>query len=169
MFAVAACRGGPQAPSEEVLEAAPGAQAEPSSSAAEGPDLSREDHDACVAQASHEPFPVFIAPTGTSEFREHFIGRFEELRCCLTPARARALRGETIRILFFPRERDPAEGAVASLDEVFDPGYPRESACIDAVLATWAMPHSPVSDVVRVDDDGRARTSNATLTLGWRL
>ncbi len=170
MLCAAACRGAAQAPSQASTAVPPGTPAEGASGgAAAQPDLAQSDHDACVAQASREPFPAFIAPTGSAAFREHFVGRFEELRCCLTPARARALRGASIRILFFPRGRDPAQGAVASLDEVFDPAFPGESACIDAVLATWTMPHAPVSDVIRVDDEGRARTSNATLSLAWRL
>lgn len=133
-------------------------------------DLRPEAGAACVAHASRADFPPFIAPRGTPEFRAHFAARFDELRCCLTPQRALELQGSQIQIWFVPRDRhDPHAGASAALDEMFDAQRPIESACLDAVLATWVMSHAPVSDLITVDAYGRTESRSASLTVPWRF
>jgi len=134
-------------------------------------DLDRSVGDACIAGASEGPFPTFIAPSGSSAFREELRRRVADLDCCLTPLRRSELALGRLELTFEPLGDTPEAGAQAVLGARLDPDRPHESDCLETIVGRWIMTPAPVSDVVRVPlDPSRSSPTAGSVTIHypWR-
>ncbi len=135
------------------------------------PDLPDAAARACIARATTEPFPPFVAPVADDAFRAHLAARVGELRCCFTDARLEALEGARVELTFAPRTDDPHDGATATLDAPLGEARPNEARCLVAITSRWTITTAPVSDVLRTPLDPRqsAGANAASVRIAYPL